>query len=264
MKKLFLCDIDGTIIDGSRKMYEVSNKTIYAMQELSKDNYVFIASGRCMGLIEEGIRSLPVNGFILCNGAYCEINGKEIFADYFDQKTVERIIDVTKKYDGFYVLESLNHMFVNDLRSEHFIKFLNGWGKSIELFKEGRSLSNKYLVAMLGFKDGDIWPKINKEMGSYTEVLKHNGTNSCDINIKGINKGTAVKRIIDYLDLDIEDTYCFGDGINDLEMLQAVGHPVVMANCTEELKHYDFDRTLDVLDDGFYDYLVKNNLIKPL
>ena len=97
MKKLFLCDIDGTIIDGARNMREVSNKTIYAMQELSKDNYVFIASGRCKGLLDEGILSLPVNGYILCNGAYCEIDGKEIFASYFDDQTVREIMNVSIK-----------------------------------------------------------------------------------------------------------------------------------------------------------------------
>ena len=69
---------------------------------------------------------------------------------------------------------------------------------------------------------------------------------------------------MEYLGIKREDTYCFGDGINDLEMLQAVGHPVKMANCDEFLKDYDFEVADDVLNDGFYHYLVNNNLIKPL
>ena len=61
-----------------------------------------------------------------------------------------------------------------------------------------------------------------------------------------------------------EDTYCFGDGINDLEMLKAVGHPVIMANADERIKKYGFENTNDVIDNGFYQYLVNNMLIKAI
>ena len=264
MKKLFLCDIDGTIIDGARNMREVSSKTIYAMKELSKDNYVFIASGRCKGLLDEGILSLPVNGYILCNGAYCEIDGKEIFASYFDDETVRRIMDVALNNDGFYILETLNHMFTNDLNSDKFIKFMDGWSQSVELFKERPSLSNKYHVAMIGFGSEEDCCNAEKELMDSTKVLRHNGFKSYDINIKDIDKGVAANKLMKYLNIDKDNAYCFGDGINDLEMLLAVGHPVVMANCDKALYKYNFEKTLDVMDDGFYDYLVRNNLIKPL
>lgn len=264
MKKLFLCDIDGTIIDGARNMKEVSSKTIYAMKELSKDNFVFIASGRCKGLLDEGILNLPVNGYILCNGAYCEIDGKEIFAEYFDQYAVEQIINVTLKHNGFYILETLNHMFTNDKKSEQFINFMKGWSQSLELFKERPSLSNKYHVAMVGFSNEEDCMRAEDDLKGTVRTLRHNGFKSYDLNINGIDKGVAAKKVMEYLNIDKENSYCFGDGINDLEMLQAVGHPVVMANCDKALYKYDFEKTLDVMDDGFYDYLVKNNLIKPL
>lgn len=264
MKKLFLCDIDGTIIDGSRNMKEVSSKTIYAMQELVKDNYVFIASGRCKGLLDEGILSLPVNGYILCNGAYCEVKGKEIFAEYFDQKAVESIIDVTLKHEGFYILETLNHMFTNDIKSEMFINFMQGWGQSMEIFKERASLSGKYHVAMMGFDSEEKCLAAENDLQGIVRTLRHNRVKSYDLNINGIDKGIAAKKVMEYLGIDRENSYCFGDGINDLEMLQAVGHPVVMANCDKNLYQYNFEKTLDVVEDGFYDYLVRNDLIKPL
>ena len=264
MKKLFLCDIDGTIIDGARNMKEVSSKTIYAMKELSKDNYVFIASGRCKGLLDEGMLTLPVNGYILCNGAYCEIGGKEIFAQYFDQNAVEKIIEATLKHNGFYILETLNHMFTNDIKSEQFIRFMQGWSQSLELFKERPCLSDKYHVAMIGFDSEEACTLAEKDLYGIVRTLRHNGFKSYDLNINGIDKGVAAKKVMGYLNINKENSYCFGDGINDLEMLQAVGHPVVMENCDKALYKYNFEKTLDVMDDGFYDYLVKHNLIKPL
>lgn len=264
MRKLFLCDIDGTILDGARGMKRVSDKTKYAMRQLSKDNYVFIASGRCKGLLNEELLELPVNGMILCNGAYGELEGKQIFADYFDCDAVARIIKCAENCEGFCVLETLNHMYTNDVESPKFIKFLNGWGQSIEVFKSRTALSDKYHVAMLGFTGEDSCREAEEELKDIVSLVRHNGFKSYDVNIKGIDKGVAAKKMMEYLGIDKENAYCFGDGANDLEMLQAVGHPIIMANAAEELKRYDFEQTLDVLADGFYDYLLRNCLIKAL
>ena len=70
--------------------------------------------------------------------------------------------------------------------------------------------------------------------------------------------------MMEYLKIPKENTYCFGDGLNDLDMLKSVGHPIIMANAHEDLCKYDFEVTDDVIDDGFYNYLVRNELIKEL
>ena len=36
MNKIVFCDIDGTLMDGFRGMMDVSDRTMYALQELSK------------------------------------------------------------------------------------------------------------------------------------------------------------------------------------------------------------------------------------
>ena len=264
MKKLFLCDIDGTIIDGSRNMKEISDKTKYAIKELSKDNYVFIASGRCKGLLEKQILDLNANGYILCNGAYAEVDGKEIYQECFCQEAVEKIIDCSLSNHGFYVLETLNHMYVNDVNAPQFIKFLQGWGKCIEGFEARPVLAGKYHIAMIGFSSEEDCINCEKEFGGYAALARHNKFKSYDVNINGIHKGIGAKRVMEYLNIPLENTYCFGDGINDLEMLQSVGHPVIMANSDPKIKGYGFEETDDVLKDGFYNYLVVNKLIKPL
>lgn len=264
MNKLFLLDIDGTILDGSRGMSHVSEKTKYAINELTKDNYVLISSGRCKGLLEKEILDLGCNGYILCNGAYAEVNNETIFSTYFDSDTANHIMRCALDNNGFYVLESLNRMFVNDLDAPQFIKFLKGWGKSIEGFEDRENLGGKYHVAMIGFDSEEDCLKAEKQMGNMTTLARHNNFKSYDCNINGINKGVGTRKVMEYLDIDIEDSYCFGDGINDLEMLQVVGHPVIMANADDKIKNLGFEETDDVLDDGIYNYLVANKLIKPL
>lgn len=264
MKKLFLFDIDGTILDGSRGMFHVSDKTKYAMEQLSKDNYVFIASGRCKGLLNEEMLSLPVNGYILCNGGYIEVNDKQVFSASFDPETIKKIIDSTLACDGYYVLETLDFLHTCDLESCKYIKFLNDWSQNVKLCDIDQSINTKYHVAMLGFTSEKMCLKAEEELNGIASMVRHNGFKSYDVNIKGIDKGVAAIKTMEILNINKEDTYCFGDGINDLEMLQAVGNPIIMANAAAELKQYGFIETLDVLDDGVYDYLLRNSLIKAL
>lgn len=251
-------------MDGSRNMKEISEKTKYAIKQLAKDNYVFIASGRCKGLLEKQVLDLGCNGYILCNGAYAEVDDKEILSECFDQETMAKVIECATKNHGFYVLESLNHMFVNDLNAPEFIHFLKGWGKCIEGFEASSKLGSKYHIAMIGFMREEDCLNCEKDIGNIATLARHNKFMSYDVNINGISKGTAAKRVMEYLNINLEDSYCFGDGLNDLEMLQAVGHPVIMANADKKIKTYGFEETLDVLDDGFYHYLACNKLIKPL
>ena len=245
-------------------MKEVSDKTKYAIKQLAKDNYVLIASGRCMGLLDKQIKSLGTNGYILCNGAYAQVDGKEIFSVSFSEESVNKIVELSIKNNGFYILESLNGMYVNDVKAEQFIKFLKGWGQALAGFENKNTIDNKFHIAMIGFSKKEDCINCENDLKAYADLARHHNFMSYDVNIKGINKGVAARKVMEHLHIDYEDTYCFGDGINDLEMLQAVRHPVIMANADENLKKYKFETTDDVLQDGFYNYLVSNKLIKPL
>ena len=262
MKKLIFCDIDGTILDGARGMDDVSPKTRYAIDELKKDNIVIIASGRNKGLLSEKITDLKPNGYILCNGAYSEIEGRMIHADYFTAEAVESIKRSAIGSGGFYFLETLERMYVNSLEDETFLNFARIWGTKMDRVGLEKERNDRCLIAMIGFDGRETFMQAKEELKDVVDLADHRVFPSCDVNIKGINKATGVKKIIEYLGFPLEDTYAFGDAVNDLEMLQSVGHPVIMANCAAELKGRGFDETGDVLDDGFYDYLLSNKLIK--
>ena len=265
MSKLIFCDIDGTIVDGSRGMLKVSDKTRYAFRELKRQgDYVVVSSGRCRALLNEDILSLEPSGFVLCNGAYAEIEGKEVHSLYFSKEAKDAIRRASMKYDGFCILESFDDVYVDSLASKTFIRFINGWGAALSGFKEETDQDENYLIAMIGFSDRETLWKAKEDLKDYVDCFDHKVTPSCDVNIKGVNKGTGVEKIIEVMNIPLEDTYCFGDGTNDIEMLECVGHPVMMANSQQELYGRGFEETGDVLDDGFYEYLVSNQLIKEM
>lgn len=58
-----------------------------------------------------------------------------------------------------------------------------------------------------------------------------------EIMLKGVNKGKAVKIVLDSFAIDKTNAWAFGDNYNDEPMLKAVGHPILMGNAPEELKN---------------------------
>lgn len=74
-------------------------------------------------------------------------------------------------------------------------------------------------------------------------------------------KGRGVERMLEYYGIDRSQAMAFGDGNNDLEMLQAVGLGIAMENASAELKAVATDTCGSVDADGIYHYCLKNGLI---
>lgn len=76
---------------------------------------------------------------------------------------------------------------------------------------------------------------------------------------KQVNKGRAVHSVLGRLGLVPEETIAFGDGMNDLEMLQLAGHGVLMGNAQQRLSEHlsHLPRTSTCDQDGVAEYLQK-------
>lgn len=74
-------------------------------------------------------------------------------------------------------------------------------------------------------------------------------------------KGIGISKVLEYYQLDRSQAMAFGDGNNDIEMLQAVGTGVAMANASEELKAVADEICGDVAEDGIYHYCLQKGLI---
>jgi Cof subfamily protein (haloacid dehalogenase superfamily) len=66
------------------------------------------------------------------------------------------------------------------------------------------------------------------------------------------NKGEGVLAVLKAKCLEVSDAIAFGDGMNDLEMLQTVAKPVLMANAQHALRNAlpDAELTLSSKEDG--------------
>lgn len=73
---------------------------------------------------------------------------------------------------------------------------------------------------------------------------------SIEIYSRKNTKAAGILEVLKHLDIPIEQSYAFGDGKNDIEMLEAVGCGIAMGNASDEVKKYADKVTDTVQNDG--------------
>ena len=86
-------------------------------------------------------------------------------------------------------------------------------------------------------------------LGSDLKAVRWN-ENAVDILLKDNSKARGIQDVINYFGFNIDNAMAFGDGLNDMEMLDTVGFGVAMGNAEPELKLLADFVTKDIREDG--------------
>lgn len=87
------------------------------------------------------------------------------------------------------------------------------------------------------------------------------GYGAIDFVAPNVNKGVALADIGKRMGLEADQMAAFGDGLNDLEMLELVGHPYIMPNADPQLFGRGFS---EAVSDNNHDGVLKTILQKLL
>ena len=104
----------------------------------------------------------------------------------------------------------------------------------------------------------------NRHKSLLDDRFKDDNTIFCDIANINSNKGNAVKKLLEILNIKKEETIAIGDDNNDLSMFEQVGRKVAMNNAIDLVKEKADEITLSNDEDGvaiYLEKLLKNNTI---
>ena len=93
--------------------------------------------------------------------------------------------------------------------------------------------------------------------GIYLENKKDQKSYYADINNNSTSKGRGITSFLNIFNIKKEDSLCFGDFINDIDMFKACGYKVAMKNASEELKEIADYVTLSNNEAGVGDFIEK-------
>lgn len=82
-----------------------------------------------------------------------------------------------------------------------------------------------------------------------------------DVYAKDQTKATGIMHLLQHLQIDKKDTFAFGDGHNDKEMIEYCGVGVAMGNAIEKVKMASDYITDDIDNDGIYNAMKHFKLI---
>ena len=69
-------------------------------------------------------------------------------------------------------------------------------------------------------------------------------------------KDKGIDYLLDDFGISLSETMAFGDGANDITMLQHVPYGIAMGHASQEVKDHAYYVTTDICDDGIYHALI--------
>ena len=261
--KIIFVDIDGTLVaPGTNVPPESALKAIKSAQK--KGNKVFLCSGRNYDMLKPLLK-YGFDGIVASAGGYVMIGDDLIYDCPMTNEQRDIAIKALHKHGVFCTLEAASGSW-GDSDLKDFIAEQGEGNSEIERWR--KALAEDLHIRPFEEYDGTPIYKIVvmcREMSQLDEAkellkddfnfvmqivpLHGNCVNGELINYK-FNKGTGVKLVAEKLGIPIEDTYGFGDSMNDLEMIEAVGTSVCMENGAAPLKEISDIVCPAVDDDG--------------
>ncbi len=251
---MFFFDFDNTLYSHTAK--KVSDSSLNVLHRLLEAGHtVIIASGRGHESIDMIYRELRYKPeiLILLNGQVILGNQSVLFERFIELPSMSDIITIANKngfaYGGFYA----HGMVVNDYNERVktvWREFGNPLPDLRANFEREFSLYHGHLY--IRQEEASIfYPALDEYVTNWSHEHLVN------LIPKQAGKSQAIRWCLDYFNIQREDTYAFGDGYNDHDMLLAVGHGIAMGNATEQLKSIAEFVTKSVDEDGIA-YAIEN------
>lgn len=244
-KKLIFFDIDGTLLDHKKKLPASTEQAIAKLKE--QGHYVAIATGRAPFMFPKLREKLGVSTYISFNGQYVVLDNKPIVKSPLDKAELIRLTEQAVIHDHPVVFMDHNDMKAN-------IPYHSRIESSIGSLKfehpayDPVYLENRDIYQSLLFCTAEEENPYKKEFKRFDFIRWHEF--STDVLPTGGSKAKGIEAVVNELEMKKEDVYVFGDGPNDLEMLQYTPNSIAMGNAMPEVKEVAGFVTKDVSDDG--------------
>ena len=266
MIKLFVTDIDGTLLMPGKK---ISAKNIEAVHKmLAAGVKVVIATGRmhCAALpvaAQLGV-AVPIISY---NGALIKSSAGEVLHTQFMNETIVKKILTFFEQRNWHV-QSYSDDELYFPKRDRYVQYYEEMQKVTgnEVGWDGMAQHTKNVTKLLSIsgKSDELTNRmreIKKFFGAQVEVTRSNDL-FAEFLAGGCTKAGAVKIIADQLGIDRTEIMAIGDSENDLPMLRSVGRSIAMGNAIPAVKRSCFYRTDTCENDGFakavYEYVLRD------
>lgn len=240
--RLICSDVDHTLLTEEQQLLPMTEATLRRLQE--RGVKIILATGKNLGATRAIADRLKLDDpLIFVNGSLIQYRDGKIFNRHELQPEItEQLIQLGESQGMDMMLYVTNDIFVKEGGKYSHALDKYGGPKPIEL-KDWQDMgANLAHILKFVFIDEDF--SRLERMKVILEKNISNGIELCfslpillEVQPAGVSKGSALEKVAKLLELPREALMAFGDGNNDIEMLQYAGIGVALENATPELKN---------------------------
>lgn len=263
--KLFVTDLDGTLLDPNHGLSEENKKAIQLASQQGVT--VTIATGRMYVSALPYAEQLGVNvPIITYNGALIKsVEGEILYESYLDAKTVVDLLDYCIEKDWYIQTYQEDKLYFKEYgeksRGYEALAGLKGEVIGVEgLYTKTEKVPKMMVITGSSSESDRVVEELQQKFAGRLFAVKSVDEYVEIINV-GVNKATAIEMLLQKLGMTKDEVMAIGDSNNDLPMLKAAGHSVAMGNANAAVKSVCDYVTTDCASSGvakaIYDYVLK-------
>lgn len=232
-------DMDGTLLNGHHVIGDFTVSTLEKLAQKGVD--IIMATGRNYTDVSSILGKIKVEKAVMItsNGAQVhDLQGNLLYSNYLTEDIAFELMNMpfdnkrvclnSYQDEGWFI-----NIDVPQLRKYHQD---SGFMYEIVDFQQhhGRGTEKVFFI---GREAADLVPleqQLRERFGNFVSITY--STPQClEVMNKNVSKATALAEVVKERDYDLNDCIAFGDGMNDVEMLNEVGKGCIMGNADPRL-----------------------------
>lgn len=243
---LILFDIDETLYFNEQR--QIPNSTMVAISKLKLAGHTLaIATGRSPSELMTVIKELPVDFFIMSNGQLVLKDNKIIYENPIDKELIKEILTQANSTGVHLGFSTINNSVVTGLTPQMAKNFAKYYDNIPTVIDDIESLDSVYQMWYLN----DDLERISESFKDRLRFLPWTSDGS-DVVSTGASKAVGLQQVLAILPDLPRQVVFFGDGHNDIDLMESASLGIAMGNAVDPLKAIADYVTSDINNNGIY------------
>jgi Cof subfamily protein (haloacid dehalogenase superfamily) len=258
MIKAIMLDLDGTLLSSDHKISDIDKEVLKKLE--GKGIKIFLATGRSYDSMRQYHEELNLTTPSICYNGAKIIYSNEKQKEYpVKERSLKTLIEIAREYKTHMNIYQHEIWFSENITNEETEVYKEISGLE-PVKKDFDQLDEMFSTKVLYIGENEKLLKIEKDIKNKLGRSVHTTFSKpffLEVLDKDVNKGTAMKNIMEEENISLSQVIAFGDGLNDKEMLETAGIGVAMGGAFEELKKVADYVTISSNESGVGEFLKK-------